>query len=154
MQKGTSKRVRLTGSLLPFQVIQTSEKQGSLLDVKGKCFHARKLNIYVHLPRQRQIYVSCVSHTQQTIKVNLLLTYKLKLSVPQRTILLESCLTMTASSQEYEMQTRAEGHCCLPPNHYHLLSLINHSSRFLFLFFYFFFLFCFWCFINVCTLHA
>lgn len=46
---------------------------------------------------------------------------------------------MTASSQEYEMQTRAEGHCCLPLNHYHLLSLINHSLRFLCLCFFVFF---------------
>lgn len=65
---------------------------------------------------------------KQTIKVNhFLLTSKLKLRVPKRIISSEWCVLMTASSHEYEMQTRPEGHYCLPRNHYQL-SLSYKSS--------------------------
>lgn len=100
-----------------------------------------------HARRDRHIHTH-----KQTIKVNhFLLTSKLKLSVPRRIALPQSCVFMTASSQCYEMQTRPEGHYCLPPNHYQLFALINHSLHPLGLFSP---PLCFWWFINTCALHT
>lgn len=80
-------------------------------------FHTGRLNAHVR-QRQRQRQINALSRAptrKQTIKVNhFLLTPKLKPSVPQRIILSEWRVLVTASSQEYEMQTRPEGHYCTP----------------------------------------
>lgn len=102
----------------------------------GDCFHTSILNVYVHQDRQRRVQIYAISHIhppthKQTIKVHhFLLTSKLKLSFPKRIILSEWCVLMTASSHEYEMQTRPEGHYCLPLNHYQLI--LSYKSSFSF----------------------